>query len=711
MENDPYRYFRVEGRELLEGLSQGVLLLERGPQPAEVVTRLLRLAHTLKGAARVVRQPGLATLAHAAEGILAAHREGKGPLTKEQSGELLRLLDEGAAQLSALDAPAAPVVAPEAAQAPARPVAPAPPETLRVDLRELDALLGAASEAGVRAAAVRRGLGASQGLEHLAARLTFELAALHPGAAGGEPAGLLRARALAGELREGLLHLRRGVGVDLARVESGLGGLGEAAHRLRLVPAQSLFGALERAVRDAAEALGKPVSFEATGGAVRLDGSVLPAVRDALAQVVRNAVAHGLEGGADAAAERSASGKAPGGTVRLAVERRGGRVAFVCSDDGRGIDLEAVRRAAVARGLVTAAEAGALSADAVLALLGGGGLTTSATPTQLSGRGIGLELVRATVARLHGELLIRSAPGQGTTLTLLVPVAIASLQGLLVEVAGAQVAIPLDAVVQTLRLSEADLNRSAELDSILFEGRLIPFAPLGGLLQHGAWEQAGPGGERRGHFPAVVVRASPRAGEGGEARCAALGVDRLLGFATIVVRPVPALVEADPAVAGVWLDAEGNPQLVLDPQGLVAAAGRSRSAPEAPAAVAVREPILVIDDSLTTRMLEQSILESAGYEVEVASSAEEGLGKARARPHCLFIVDVEMPGMSGFEFVALTRRDPALRQVPAILVTSLSGDDDRRRGAEAGARAFIVKGEFDQGHLLDVIRALIGTTP
>jgi two-component system chemotaxis sensor kinase CheA len=708
MENDPYRYFRVEGRELLEGLSQGVLLLERGPQPAEVVTRLLRLAHTLKGAARVVRQPGLAALAHAAEGILTAHREGKGPLTKEQSGELLRLLDEGAAQLSALDAPAAPVVAPVAVQAPVRAVTPAPPETLRVDLRELDALLGAASEAGVRAAAVRRGLGAAEGLELLAARLASELAALQPGAAGGEPAGLLRACALAGELRAGLLHLRRGLGVDLARVESGLGGLGEAAHRLRLVPAQSLFGALERAVRDAAEALGKPVSFEATGGAVRLDGSVLQALRDALAQVVRNAVAHGLEG---AAAERSASGKAPGGTVRLAVERRGGRVAFVCSDDGRGIDIEAVRRAAVARGLVTAAGAGALSADAVLALLGGGGLTTSATPTELSGRGIGLELVRATVARLHGELLIRSAPGKGTTLTLLVPVAIASLQGLLVEVGGAQVAIPLDAVVQTLRLSEADLNRSAELDSILFEGRLIPFAPLGGLLQHGAWEQAGPGGERRGHFPAVVVRASPRAGEGGEARCAALGVDRLLGFATIVVRPVPALVEADPAVAGVWLDAEGNPQLVLDPQGLVAAAGRSRSAPEAPAAVAVREPILVIDDSLTTRMLEQSILESAGYEVEVASSAEEGLGKARARAHCLFIVDVEMPGMSGFEFVALTRRDPALRQVPAILVTSLSGEDDRRRGAEAGARAFIVKGEFDQGHLLDVIRALIGTTP
>jgi two-component system chemotaxis sensor kinase CheA len=190
-------------------------------------------------------------------------------------------------------------------------------------------------------------------------------------------------------------------------------------------------------------------------------------------------------------------------------------------------------------------------------------------------------------------------------------------------------------------------------------------------------------------------------------RWVALGVDRLLGCAAIVVRPLPALVAAEAVVAGVSLDAEGNPRLVLDPAGLVAAAGRSLRAP-APDPAATLAPVLVIDDSLTTRMLEQSILESAGYQVEVAVSAEEALGKARARTYRLFVVDVEMPGLSGFEFVALTRKDPALRLVPAILVTSLSGAEDRRRGAEAGARGFIVKGEFDQGILLQVIRSLIG---
>jgi two-component system chemotaxis sensor kinase CheA len=292
--------------------------------------------------------------------------------------------------------------------------------------------------------------------------------------------------------------------------------------------------------------------------------------------------------------------------------------------------------------------------------------------------------------------------------------AVASLQCLLVEAGGAPAAIPLGAVATTLRLSLPDLSGAADRVSFLFERQAIPFAALGKLLRREARDPGEEKGDRP--FSVVVVRALPGAGEPGEGSCAALRVDRLLGCATIVVRPLPALVLADPAVAGVWLDAEGNPQLVLDPPGLVAAAGRQTSLEAAPPASApgaaavslARIPILVVDDSLTTRMLEQSILESAGYAVEVASSAEEALGKARARPYCLFVVDVEMPGMSGFEFVALTRQDPALQRVPAVLVTSLSGAEDRRRGAEAGASAFIVKGEFDQRHLLDVVRTSIG---
>ncbi|HEX7479357.1 MAG TPA: response regulator [Polyangiales bacterium] len=685
MAKDPYKYFRVEARELLDGLTQGVLQHEKGTAAPDVVARLLRLAHTLKGAARVVKQPGIAELAHTVEGILTSHRETGQPLTKEQGSELLRLLDEITSRLHALE-----LASDVTAANPARPAAEEPLETLRVEIQEMDSLLRGVTEAGVQLGAVRKGLGSTDRLRDLTSLLLDQLA-VRPGenGAGASPA-MVRARSLAEEMRSSLERFQRSLVVDIERVEGEFAEIRDVAHRLRLIPAHSVFPSIDRAVRDAAQALGKRVDFEASGGEVRLDANVLASLRDALMHVARNSVAHG----AQTEVERVAAGKSPTGHVRLAVERRGSRVAFVCSDDGRGIDVEAVRKVAVARGLVPAFEATSLSSEKVIALLCAGGLTTSGDVTELSGRGIGLDVVRATTSRLKGELSIRSEPGRGTTVEVQVPVSIASLHGLVVEAGGALAAIPLDAIRQTLRVRDTDVSRSPERDSILHEGNVIPFLPLDRMLQRSSSASR----DRRA-WSAVVVQAGDRR--------VAVGVDRLLGTSNIVMRALPGVVEADPVVSGASLDAEGNPQLVLDPSGLVGAAERGRGA--APDQDPPRRaPVLVIDDSLTTRMLEQSILESAGYEVELAVSAEEALTKAHDRPYSLFIVDVEMPGMDGFEFVAQTRSDAALRDIPAILVTSRNAVEDRRRGEQVGARAYIVKGEFDQGQLLQTIRTLIG---
>jgi two-component system chemotaxis sensor kinase CheA len=173
-----------------------------------------------------------------------------------------------------------------------------------------------------------------------------------------------------------------------------------------------------------------------------------------------------------------------------------------------------------------------------------------------------------------------------------------------------------------------------------------------------------------------------------------------------VVRPLPGSTPSDPIVAGASLDAEGHPQLLLDPDGLVEHICRVGSAPHA--TPVPRAPILVIDDSLTTRMLEQSILESAGYEVDLATSGEDALERARKRRYSLFLVDVEMPGMDGFTFIEHARGDPILRDIPAVMVTSRGSPEDRQRGLNVGAQAYIVKGEFDQTELLDQIRLLMG---
>jgi two-component system chemotaxis sensor kinase CheA len=684
MTKDPYRYFRIEAQELLEGLGTCVLGLEKAPSDKDLIGRLLRLAHTLKGASRVVKLAAIAEQAHAIEDVLAPFREGKDAVPQEELNRLLRLVDGIGARITSID----PAAEPEKA-ALARRVPEEASETVRVEIDEVDRLLESVTEATVLVNALGRQSASLEHAQRLAERIVDQLGPRRSGELGAATTRESRVSSLSEELGASLERIRRDVAIGFEQVSSELRQVHDAANRLRLLPASSVFPSLERAARDAAQSLGKKIVFEASGGEVRLDAHVLAALRDALIHVVRNAVAHGIE----TEPERAAVGKPIAGRVALSVERRGHRIAVICQDDGRGVDVEAVRRVAASRGLLSAA-APLLDMQEVVRLLLQGGLTTASTVTEVSGRGVGLDVVRETAARLKGEANLRSAPGLGVTLEICVPVSLSSLQALVVDAAGVAASVPLHAVRRTLRLADSDIARSADSDTIVYDGNVIPFVPLAKALRRPMTSDRG-----RRHWSAVVVEAGTA--------LAAVGVDRLVGTSNVVVRPLPPEAEVDVVVAGAALDAEGHPQLVLDPEGLVAAAHLGRGAlaePDSPP----RWPVLVIDDSLTTRMLEQSILESAGYDVELATSAEEGLGKAKNKRYGLFVVDVEMPGMDGFDFVARTRADPVLRETPAILVTSRGSGEDRRRGRDAGASGYIVKGEFDQGHLLQTIRDLIG---
>jgi two-component system chemotaxis sensor kinase CheA len=672
---DPYKYFRIEARELLEGLGRGALELEKGNGGAEVVVQMLRLAHTLKGASRVVKQPKIAELAHAVEDVLAPYREkAHSVVARDHVNRLLGLVDAVSSSLVALE-PAS-----SAASDVSAPTAPEPLKNVRVEIEEMDSLLEGVFEVAVRLTAIRRDseeLARARGLAAILAELT-------PSAS--------RARSVAEELRAVIGRAERDLGVGLDHADHEITQVREKANQLRLMPASVVFPMLELGARDAAQSLDKSVRFETSGGEHRLEANVLFALRDALLHVVRNAVAHGIE----PEAERRSLGKLPHGRVQLDVQRRGNRIAFVCRDDGRGIDTEAVRSAAVARGLLTASDAAAMGPERVLRLILESGVTTTDKITQVSGRGIGLDVLRATAAQLKGDVVITSQAGQGTTVDVCVPCSISSISALVLEAAGVTVSVPLDTVQQTLSVARSEIARSPESHSVLVDGAIVPFLPLAVALGR-------PLADDRSTRPwtAVVLRAG--------ARVAAIGVDRLVGTSTIVLRPLPKLAGPTQFAAGASFDVEGNPQLVLDPRGLVDAAHTApRDSRFSEPSERRKAPILVIDDSLTTRMLEQSILESAGYEVDLATSAEEGLSKARVSSYGLFLVDVEMPGMDGFEFVSQTRSDVVLRAIPSILVTSRDAPQDRRRGEEVGARAYIVKREFDQGHLLRVIRQLIG---
>lgn len=681
MAKDPYRYFRIEARELLENLSQGVLALEKLGAERELISRLLRWAHTLKGAARVVKQPAVAELAHALENSLAPLQHATGAVPREHIDGILALLDAANARVTALEAPPTPVAENRVSLPNEEPF-----ETVRVEVDEVDALLEGVSETGIYLAGLRARIDAIVRARDLAALVREHTS--QPSAGAGRN-GALRVRGLADELVQTLEGLRDAIGSGIEHTERELGQVRDRADQLRLLPSSTLFPTLERAARDAAQTLGRRIQLTTSGGDVRLDAHVLAAVRGALLHVVRNAVAHGIE----SASERATASKSPSGRIALEVERRGSRVAFICRDDGRGLDVDAIRHAAESRGLATPA-VDAFRLDDAVRLVLDHGVTTSPSVTELSGRGVGLGVLRDTVARLKGEVALTNEPGGGTRVEIVVPVSLSSVATLLVETGGKVVSIPLDCIQASLRLQPEDVARAAEGDSITHEGIAIPFLPLARMLQFSE-----PQSPDRTVWSAVVIA-------GGGARIA-VGVDRLLGTTQAVVRPLPPLAAAEPTVAGASFDSAGEPILILDPLELIEATpkhGRARRGQRPEPTL----PILVIDDSLTTRMLEQSILESAGYAVVVATSGEEALDKARERPYGLFLVDVEMPGIDGFEFLERTRQDPALARVPAILVTSRNSAEDRQRGQELGARAYIVKSEFDQAELLRRIRELVG---
>jgi len=360
MARDQFRYFRIEARELLEQLGQGVLDLEKGRPHPDLLPRLLRLAHTLKGAARVVKRQEIADHVHALEDALAAVRDSTEPASRDQIDLLLKLLDHITTQVAALT--------PAAGSAPdgGGPVSEELFRAFRPDVHEMDVLLNTLAEAHERLASLHSLVTRVERGSHLADLVADHLdsAAQRDVPRSGERIATDRTRSLAQDLRATFATLERDFASHVDSVEREFREARSAAERLRFVPVSALFTLLERTARDAAQALGKRVVFIGRGGDVRVDVQILGTAQSALLQMVRNAVAHGIEPPSD----RAAAGKTPDGCVTVHVTRRGNRIAFGCEDDGRGVDVEEVRRLARRKGLLSA-ETQALGPQELLGLL------------------------------------------------------------------------------------------------------------------------------------------------------------------------------------------------------------------------------------------------------------------------------------------------------------------------------------------------------
>lgn len=701
--------FRTEAEEHLATIGANLLALEQGEvrQGEEsLLEATFRVMHTLKGAARSVGITEVERRCQELESLLSGLARGREPMTPAALATLREGLDAVTALLEEGGAGSGPAPADGEAsvRAEARPGEAGPAPTVRLAAGRLEGVLLRAEEL----LALKLGAGERvRELEELReelGRLRRELARARPGgpvrdAGERQAARLAEVASAVRETERQAQELHRRALRDHQAMAGTIGGLVEELRELRLAPVATVLGSFPRMVRDLAAARGKEAAWSVQGGDLAVDRAILEVIKESLLHLVRNAVDHGLE----LPEERRRTGKPVRGTIQVTVEgQEGGWIAVRVEDDGRGIDPARIREAAVRARLGSGPELEALPLEEILPLVYRSGLSTSPMITDLSGHGLGLAIVKERVERLGGRVALETAPGGGAAFCLLLPATVASFRGLLVGAGGQRFLVPLETVVRVERVGPEGIG-SLEGRPILREaGVVVPIGPLAGLLDLPEGGADGASGGGAGKRWCLILRAGGQLG--------GVFVDEVEGDVEVLVKEfAPPLVRVR-HVAGAGLLGSGQLVLILRAPDLLATQ-RSRPGPLAPrpagGPAAAPRTILVVDDSITTRTMEQSLLEGAGYRVRVAADGIGAWTILRSEPVALVLSDVDMPRLDGFELTARIRADARLADLPVVLVTALESREDKERGIAVGANAYVLKSSFDQTALLEIIRRLV----
>jgi len=677
------RYIEIfcrEAEEHLASLQSGLLVLEKNPTRTTLLHELLRNAHTLKGSARMVGLAEVSAIAHIMEEQLKGMEEGKLRVEPAAIDLLLKGADAIALLTSALaqgEEPAFDVERFLADYQRGEAGRPVPEErresrveqtgdTVRAKVRTLDALVNLVGEMIINKK-----------------RLEAKLARLKEIAAGADPATALQLASFRRELEEDVLYL-----------DYLIGELHGEAMGLRMLPLHSICDGFERLVRDLAQRLGKEVAFELSGGSIEMDRLLLEGLKPMLIHLLTNAVSHGIE----APDTREAAGKLRQGKVSITAQHEGSTVKVSVRDDGGGLNAHRIREVALSRGAIDRREAEALSDEEAFYLTLRTGFSTAEAVTDISGRGVGLDVVKRNIERLKGNLTLASEPGRFTELTLQLPLTLSVIEALMVASGAESYAIPINYVQEILTLRDSEILTIGAREVIKVRGTTTQLCTLADLL--GLPQESSSAG--RGKLTAVVLKLCDQ-------RLACL-VDAQQGNCEVVVKGLGKQFKNVEFLFGATIMGDGTPALILNVPDLFAAAAQAAQPGLRRRVEAERRRgrLLVVDDSITTRTMEQSILAAHGYQVQTAVSGEDALEKASAERFDLVISDVEMPGINGFELTRQLRATAEYRETPIIVVSSLAKDEHKRQALEAGAQAYIVKGAFDQGVLLETVHTLIG---
>jgi len=502
-----------------------------------------------------------------------------------------------------------------------------------------------------------------------------------------------------------LTGLVRSFDSDSRRMAQVMADLQDGVRRIRMLPISTVFETFPRLVRDTARSVDKEVNLVISGGENEVDRTILEQVKAPLVHLLRNAVDHGLE----TPEARVAAGKPRQGTLRLSAAQRGANLIVEVSEDGGGIPVEKVRESAVRKGLLSPEAAAAMSDQEALWLIFRPGFSTKSTVTDLSGRGVGLDVVRENVEGLGGMIDVRSELGQGTTFTLTLPMSVATTLVMIVECGGRRFAVPVTNVLRITQILPDQVGQLRGKAAIDFEGRPIALTRLADALNLGDSATA----ESSESQQALVVGSADK-------RYAFL-VDAVVGAQEVVVKSLLPPLDRVRRVAGATILGTGEVVMVINVADLIRSSsvssfgmsmGQGQAAASGdPAAKDKKkwEPplVLCVDDSFTTRTLVKSIVEAAGYPTKQAADGLEAWNILQSEPVKLVVTDVQMPRMDGFELTRLIRKDAMTKNLPVILVTSLDSPEERAEGVDAGADAHIVKGALRQEDLLETIKRLL----
>jgi len=748
--------FRVEAEEHCRAISSGLIELEKTPaaeRRAELIETVFREAHSLKGAARSVNMRDIESLCQPLEGAFAALKSREVSLSPALFDLFHRAVDNIAElvaaangertlrdrtrarelirQLGEVAQDAAPAGKPEEAasvgeaipieitpappprreettpQGPPERETPLPVETVRIPTAKLDPLLLQAEEL------IQANMAAGQRFIELR-DLNRELVSWKAESTKWKDRQSTRAEPALSEIPElhearlNALQTRVAAVAETAKqdqrairrlVDDHL----EAMKQVLMLPVATLVEVFPKLVRDLARDQGKEADLVVHGAEIEIDKRILEELKDPLIHLIRNCVDHGIQ----KPEERARRNKPPRGTIMLGFGARNGRqVEILVSDDGTGIDVDQVRAAAIKVGVLLPEAAGKLDPQEVLPLVFQSGITTSPIITDISGRGLGLAIVREKAEKLGGEVSVDSRRDIGTTIRLILPLTLATFRGVLVRAGGQVFVLPTINVERVLRVSPGEIKTVENRETLQVNGDILSAVRLGdalGLpLRNNGSSGIGIPAASSNHIPVVVLASADR-------RIAFL-VDEVLDEHQVLVKGLGRQLKRVRNIAGATVLGTGQVVPILNVPDLMKSAVRTAGAVRAAASEkgpAKTGNILVVEDSITSRALIKNILETAGYRVATAVDGIDAFTQVRSGEFDLVVSDVDMPRMSGFELTARIRADRKLGELPVVLVTALESREDRERGIEVGANAYIVKSSFDQSNLLEVIRRLI----